>query len=1322
MAKFSLTLINNRGATVLTQYDALTNETAGLTFDENLQLSVDGSTLSFSMLKYLYEGSQKVTNTAALSIIYGSIIRCEYNTKRYDFVVTDIKYNFMSENLRLDFTATDYFQFENSQIGVGYTITTDTTDPEYLGAMPIDEWVYKIIRDNNIRWTYTPINTANQDVINILNNADERMALYNLDQDETEYWEEVEESKTLNTWVSFECSNASAFAALKQLATDNELIIEVNYSNHSFCFKPQKSFIFNGYYFNPSNNLQAFSVQGNADNLITVLNITGGKDLNNQEITLVPSIPEPIIRFINSNEWLQSIYYPNLYDDYAADYPQFVREITYTPWFENKLIDVSYFTNNNLLLPTEVFEIQDILYNQLRRINARLIVAQTAYLQKYEQDYMDVNQRRIDAETLGARLYGDIEVLTKPIDYTKPPIFIVKADNGDNELGPQNWVYVAPGSRLHAKTDDYDDVVNYTTIIQEFQNYLGTTDNIESTSQYVTPKQLSYYIRTPKTALSPEQREDLITSTGTTINTDRQSTVIFCDLGPNGYFYLGYPTQPSTTFTLRISGSGGQKDYICEVQSDGEVDVISGSDLTFQGNKVIYTNFPSRVSSIRYTLTYMQVHVIDELPGTNRDVHGTLSINNGDINFSLTTGSGDIYPYTNMKLHTGDDLIPITANDNQSISNPRYIKLEYIGQPLGYPQHIYLKSVPDQIELYNESSTNTSEHLKIIADDMGQYYFTTLYDSQFVGTPQEPIAGLDAHLNSLSNLREQMLQHLMDNWGFFYKLWHQTFRIQVNQYTYELTTLGNLYATYRKIGIITTPQYKDSIEIGDRFSDACNTLIIDKDIKWLKQLLKTETLLRSNIVRTIQNLYTKLTEYWQQCYNAALSVGIYWPQTWDCLDTLEQSSSIFPFYLTSLPLINRFSTAYDGERWSYNMPELNLYGAPMQETYSRQTVNDNLYYSHRNINIELSAGTMTTDYMIDIHLQFQWSSSVSGQSVANLKTFDYTGKFVNTSISISNVTVTITLQYTDLRHYNLKIDCGDTNPSSIINVAGTAQVYVYTNPYIESVYAHSYKFLDDNNIYRPVYTPQVDNTQFIYQPIDIDSAQSDIEPYHIILNKHNVLDNLNLYYADLRYKEEHYTHYSIDNCKLPSQWLAAAVPFTETADVQPTGASNDIGNPNLALITYLAKASQYNNAEYYEYLHQHDELWQHMYQQFPGVFRESNFTNTTAITSQELYESARRELDKVSQPAYQYSLTGMDIYMHDSDYEPTRIKLGDQIRIDYQELNELNDSLNAALREPLYITGITHTLRNDGDYQFTVTTRSATDTMLQRFANILMFK
>lgn len=307
----------------------------------------------------------------------------------------------------------------------------------------------------------------------------------------------------------------------------------------------------------------------------------------------------------------------------------------------------------------------------------------------------------------------------------------------------------------------------------------------------------------------------------------------------------------------------------------------------------------------------------------------------------------------------------------------------------------------------------------------------------------------------------------------------------------------------------------------------------------------------------------------------------------------------------------------------------------------------------------------------------------------------------------------------------LKFEYAEESSTNIIDSESVVNIQLHSyvaegNISSQSEYYTSYQFKDSQQVKYEQLTAVTDNTQLRPQLITI---ASNIDPktlfghafelsayYHTPIKS----DNLQLYKIQHNKKIEQY------NCSL--EWTT--VPAYLLATPCPSGNYDSIdfvGNPNLYLLYSIAHEVLQDNSKYYDYLTQHDECWQTLYRKYPGIFRESNYENSTAVNSQELYQAAKAQLDSVCKPSYEYSLTGMDIYMHDSDYIPTRIKLGEQIRIDYQEKDQLTDTLNAAIREPLYVTGISHTLRNDGDYQFTVTTRTATDIMVQRFAQLLNF-
>lgn len=403
MAKFTLSAMTTSGEVVLTYFDANSLQFGGLSFDESVSASTDTSSLTFSALKYRIENGQQVINLPITMLTYGTVIRLYERNVITEYKIQNINYTFLPDNLQLQFTCLDRFQAEASKIGVGYTIQNDTTDPDFLGAQSIDTWARKIIKETNLPWGYIGVDEANDALIRQLASA----AAINLRDDlpHGSDWDEINDAlinefqsnpATLNAVVSFECSGTNAFEALKKLATDNELILRVDYLNNNIYFIPQKNWWFKGYYFNPHINLQQFALQGSNENMATVLNVTGARDINDQEITLVPSIPEDFESYVTDSDWEHSVYYNGFFQDHSTDkvFGSLAEQI---PWFENKLIDTSFF-NDKILSPKQADDINNILVNDLRKVNVPLIIATRAHYKNVEKWMMQLNQYKIEAE------------------------------------------------------------------------------------------------------------------------------------------------------------------------------------------------------------------------------------------------------------------------------------------------------------------------------------------------------------------------------------------------------------------------------------------------------------------------------------------------------------------------------------------------------------------------------------------------------------------------------------------------------------------------------------------------------------------------------------------------------------------------------------------------------------------------------------------------------------------------------------------------------------------------------------------------------------
>lgn len=1237
MAEFSLTLTNKRGSTVLTKYDILTHETVGLTFDENLNLNIEGPTLSFAMLKYLYEGSRKVVNTAALSINYGSIVQLVVNDYRYDFAITGIDYQFMPENLQLNFNSLNLFQFENQQVGIGYTITADTTDPQYLGAQPIDWWVNKILDENNVGWEYIDIDTANREILNNLNTNE--LNEIRTDTSNEEAWLAVEKTKysTLNAVVSFECSNSNVYNALKLLADNNDLFIVVDYSARNFWFAPKQNPIFNGYYFNPYNNLQNFSLRGKGDNLITVLNIVGPHDLNDQEITLVPSFPDGILQFIESDKWNISVFSPDLYVQYTSD-PTFLTQASTVPWLENKLINIDFFTNS-FLLPTERQDIQDLLYNDLRIVNGTMIVNEQGYLKQYEEDYMSINQDKIDLERVQAIAVADIDNLRNSITRWSSdlnPIYINDIDeNGTWAIFPPaiisaNLHFEDGAERSISQGDEQysDSYITYYHFnldpiweILDLSNYqirykttswssLLTHNVLEYNSQYLQPKtKRLWFDLYPNIINNPpvggECAELYLWRSSPTRNIDIRMT---CEVTLN---FQDAGGQQSTHYTLCSNGNT----LIWEADNDSTpptpviitpLDFTQSQKIDFQSSDsyITFLYIPETISSApifqiggfvpnaRYSFSNFQIKFYYNYYQQPHDRKQGVEYNIDPFTLSITNhNSNNLYLFT---TNQETEILPSGATQTMI---QEAIAVSYTNSP-AFNNHfaICCKKLPVTIDMYDsfppmiQGDEDTRTPIKtVVLNDSNNILVGLASAQEYRNIHQkspQTIAGLDERLTEICAQYQSTYELGIEGLAKFNQYWN---------------TIGLYYANYRNVGEIPTLDH-DTIEEGEHWSSLPSSPVFTAtDINIIKDHFESinseqKPLTRTRIIQDCALIANKLTEYWNVALSNLGVSGIYIASTWDCLHDLETSTNLI--------------------ETSYYAP---LYGGSYNSSTSR------------------------------------WSAAPSLNSI----------------------------------------------------------VYPTTNlePHINKKHKYSFKYHDDNNFIKlPQQILNNSNTQTYYTISD----NTDAEYYYakLIAPGHDSNDNLILYETIVTRNTQQYY--------IPIQSFATALDIIYNFIYANTDISKTL-NLNLQYLNWLASCSMYNRSVYYQSLQRHNEIWLYLHHNYPGVFRESVFQCDSVTNSQQLYEAARSELERLSKPSFEYSLTGMDIYAYDVNYLPTKIKLGEQIRIDYQEEMELNNTLNDALHEPLYITGISHALRNDGDYQFTVTTRAANDTMIQRFAQLLNF-
>jgi hypothetical protein len=422
MAKFKLYIKSPAGNTILTDFDTSTNNTS-YTFDESLMQEANSSTLNFSMFKYNINNGIKELNYFCSAIKYGTIIVLENESGNIiSFNVDSISYKIYQDNVEVDYTCIDTFKYNLSKLNIGYEITSDTENENFIGAITFDEWAKKIHDECSISWEYIPINTINKDIL----------------------LKEGNNSIGFNSSFSFSCSNSNAYAALVALAQQEDFILKVDYSSNTFGFIPSKNPVFNGYYVNPQTNLQQLDISSNGENLVTIMNVSGRKNQDDQDFTLIPQIPDKLYTSINDSNgyWndttkkFDSSYYKNLglSEDDATE-SLFIKMGSLIPWLENKIINIDYFRNNHIISNDQYTKIKNILENTLRITNGHLILETRNYLKNYESSLTYFNKIQCTIDSVCAQYHSFIDAFilanadSKTCDYSQEQNSLIKSIN-----------------------------------------------------------------------------------------------------------------------------------------------------------------------------------------------------------------------------------------------------------------------------------------------------------------------------------------------------------------------------------------------------------------------------------------------------------------------------------------------------------------------------------------------------------------------------------------------------------------------------------------------------------------------------------------------------------------------------------------------------------------------------------------------------------------------------------------------------------------------------------------------------------------------------
>lgn len=158
----------------------------------------------------------------------------------------------------------------------------------------------------------------------------------------------------------------------------------------------------------------------------------------------------------------------------------------------------------------------------------------------------------------------------------------------------------------------------------------------------------------------------------------------------------------------------------------------------------------------------------------------------------------------------------------------------------------------------------------------------------------------------------------------------------------------------------------------------------------------------------------------------------------------------------------------------------------------------------------------------------------------------------------------------------------------------------------------------------------------------------------------------------------------------------------------------------LMILKRLMNLKYFCNRSTFEYdqtLQRHNQLWDEIYQNFGAVIYERTYSNSNAVSSQELYELASLAFKDYMIPERAYSITVIN--SHELDYHGEELRVGDPIRIKAEEYYNVYDSLYNSLAQYLFISDISYTLRTPTDFSLTVNNIKYEDKLLSRLISLI---
>ena len=290
MRNFKLYLNDKNTQILLTEFNEQekANPSPASTYNEQLKESENSQyTLTFSIAKFLMPGeinpfAEKIHFNSRLKLIMDS-----YETE-IDFVINSIQPQIYKNNIIYNISAQDEVSWWWSRRNLGYSYSNAEEDENgnIIGVQTIYEIARKVLIDCGLSNSWGV--------------------------------EEDQFSDLFTRKTTLIVDNSNPYNVIIEACNSFNAYLMVDYHNHLLKFYRRDSVGFSGYRYFPETNLKTFNVNGSSDNFISILHVTGGTNEYDEQVTMVPGIPDLLAKWLSVEDNFAAIL-DNAENNYHTD-------------------------------------------------------------------------------------------------------------------------------------------------------------------------------------------------------------------------------------------------------------------------------------------------------------------------------------------------------------------------------------------------------------------------------------------------------------------------------------------------------------------------------------------------------------------------------------------------------------------------------------------------------------------------------------------------------------------------------------------------------------------------------------------------------------------------------------------------------------------------------------------------------------------------------------------------------------------------------------------------------------------------------------------